>query len=133
VQRLKRRYQPDSVGGVQHGNRRCPMRWALSDSKTVAQSSRFWSTLGTTPRTRSLPLTPTQTRKRRRLYPPPHQDPQILTHGTPLSRYRDRHEIFQRNEPTEPQGTPAEQLAEKQSPAQPGRALEELSIQQVPA
>ena len=29
VQRLKRRYQPDSVGWVQHGNRGRPMPWAL--------------------------------------------------------------------------------------------------------
>jgi transposase len=29
VQRLKRRYRPDSVGWVQHGNRGRPMPWAL--------------------------------------------------------------------------------------------------------
>ena len=30
VQRLKRRYRPDSVGWVQHGNRGRPMPWAVS-------------------------------------------------------------------------------------------------------
>ncbi len=30
VQRLKRRYQPDSVGWVQHGNRGRSMPWAIS-------------------------------------------------------------------------------------------------------
>jgi len=30
VQRLKRRYQPDSVGWVQHGNRGRSMPWAVS-------------------------------------------------------------------------------------------------------
>ena len=30
VQRLKRRYQPDSVGWVQHGNRGRAMPWAVS-------------------------------------------------------------------------------------------------------
>jgi transposase len=29
VQRLKRRYQPDSVAWVQHGNRGRPMPWAF--------------------------------------------------------------------------------------------------------
>ena len=29
VQRLKRRYRPDSLGWVQHGNRGRPMPWAL--------------------------------------------------------------------------------------------------------
>jgi len=30
VQRLKRRYQPDSLGWVQHGNRGHSMPWAVS-------------------------------------------------------------------------------------------------------
>jgi transposase len=30
VQRLKRRYRPDSVGGVQHGNRGRSMPWAVT-------------------------------------------------------------------------------------------------------
>src|SRR5450755_3943352 len=30
VQRLKRRYQPDSIAWVQHGNRGRPMPWAVS-------------------------------------------------------------------------------------------------------
>src|ERR1039457_655654 len=54
----------------------------------------------------------------------------ILTHGIPLSLYRDRHAIFQRNDA---HWTVAEELAGKQSPTQLGRALEELGIQQIPA
>ena len=54
----------------------------------------------------------------------------ITTHGIPLSLYRDRHAIFQRNDP---HWTLAEQLAGKQAPTQLGRALEELGIQQIPA
>src|SRR5450755_1281280 len=54
----------------------------------------------------------------------------VRTHGVPLSLYRDRHGIFQRNDP---HWTLAEQLAGKQSSTQLGRALEELGIQQIPA
>src|ERR1019366_7773225 len=54
----------------------------------------------------------------------------ITTHGIPLSLYRDRHSIFQRNDA---HWTLAEQLAGKQTPTQLGRALEELGIQQIPA
>jgi transposase len=54
----------------------------------------------------------------------------IITHGVPLSLYRDRHSIFQRNDP---HWTLAEQLAGKQAPTQLGRALEELGIEQIPA
>src|SRR5271165_6315989 len=54
----------------------------------------------------------------------------IATHGIPLSLYRDRHSIFQRNDA---HWTLAEQLAGKQSPTQLGRALEQLGIQQIPA
>ena len=54
----------------------------------------------------------------------------ITTHGVPLSLYRDRHSIFQRNDA---HWTLAEQLAGKQTPTQLGRALEELGIQQIPA
>jgi hypothetical protein len=54
----------------------------------------------------------------------------ILTHGIPLSLYRDRHGIFQRNDAP---CTLAEQLAGKQSPTPLGRALEELGIQPIPA
>jgi hypothetical protein len=54
----------------------------------------------------------------------------IPTHGIPLSLYRDRHSIFQRNDS---HWTLAEQLAGKQAPTQLGRALEELGIQQIPA
>lgn len=57
-------------------------------------------------------------------------DAMITTHGVPLSLYRDRHSIFQRNDP---HWTLAEQLAGKQAPTQLGRALEELGIEQIPA
>jgi hypothetical protein len=54
----------------------------------------------------------------------------ITTHGIPLSLYRDRHSIFQRNDA---HWTLAEELAGKQTPTQLGRALDELGIQQIPA
>jgi transposase len=54
----------------------------------------------------------------------------ITAHGIPLSLYRDRHSIFQRNDA---HWTLTEQLAGKQAPTQLGRALEELGIQQIPA
>ena len=54
----------------------------------------------------------------------------VTTHGIPLSLYRDRHSIFQRNDS---HWTVAEQLAGHQLPTQVGRALEELGIQQIPA
>jgi transposase len=54
----------------------------------------------------------------------------VTTHGVPLSLYRDRHGIFQRNDA---HWTLAEQLAGQQSPTHLGRALQELGIQQIPA
>jgi transposase len=54
----------------------------------------------------------------------------LTTHGIPLSLYRDRHSIFQRNDP---HWSVAEELAGHQFPTQVGRALEELGIQQIPA
>ena len=54
----------------------------------------------------------------------------IATHGIPLSLYRDRHSIFQRNDS---HWTLAEQLAGTQAPTQLGRALDQLGIQQIPA
>jgi transposase len=54
----------------------------------------------------------------------------VTAHGVPLSLYRDRHGIFQRNDD---HWTLAEQLAGKQCPTHLGRALEELGIQQIPA
>jgi transposase len=54
----------------------------------------------------------------------------ITTHGVPLSLYRDRHSIFQRNDAY---WTVAEQLAGQQTPTHLGRALDELGIQQIPA
>lgn len=54
----------------------------------------------------------------------------LTTHGIPLSLYRDRHSIFQRNDP---HWTLQEELSGQQLPTQLGRALEELAIQQIPA
>jgi transposase len=54
----------------------------------------------------------------------------LTTHGIPLSLYRDRHSIFQRNDP---HWTVEEELTGQQFPTQVGRALEELGIQQIPA
>lgn len=54
----------------------------------------------------------------------------VTRHGVPLSLYRDRHGIFQRNDP---HWTVAEELAGRQFPTQVGRALDELGIQQIPA
>ena len=54
----------------------------------------------------------------------------IAAHGIPLSLYRDRHSIFQRNDA---HWTRAEELAGKQSPTQLGRALDQLGIEQIPA
>jgi transposase len=54
----------------------------------------------------------------------------IAAHGVPLSLYRDRHSIFQRNDS---HWTLAEQLSGKQTPTQLGRVLDELGIQQIPA
>ncbi len=54
----------------------------------------------------------------------------ITAHGIPLSLYRDRHSIFQRNDS---HWTLTEQLAGKQAPTQLGQALEQLGIQQIPA
>ena len=54
----------------------------------------------------------------------------VATPGVPLSLYRDRQGIFQRNDP---HWTGAEQLPGKQCPTQLGRALEELGSQQIPA
>jgi len=54
----------------------------------------------------------------------------IATHGVPLSLYRDRHSIFQRNDP---HWTREEELLGKQFPTHLGRALEELGIQQIAA
>jgi hypothetical protein len=54
----------------------------------------------------------------------------ITAHGVPLSLYRDRHGIFQRNDS---HWTLAEQLAGKQSLTQLGRALDQLGIKQIPA
>jgi transposase len=54
----------------------------------------------------------------------------LTSHGIPLSLYRDRHGIFQRNDP---HWSREEELAGQQFPTQVGRALEELGIQQIPA
>src|SRR5271167_4111474 len=210
VQRLKRRYQPDSVSWVQHGNRGRSMPWAVSlpqqqlilslargkyqgfNDSHLAEKLRGEENLALSRETvrrilRAAQLPSPQNRRprqyRSRRPPRPRfgmmaltdasrhdwlqgrgplltligfQDDatgqilaahfqleaentlgyvralhaMIATHGIPLSLYRDRQSIFQRNDA---HWTLAEQLAGKQSPTQLGRALEELGIQQIPA
>jgi transposase len=210
VQRLKRRYRPDSVGWVQHGNRGRSMPWAVSlpqkqliltlargkyqgfnDShlteKLLAEENLTVSRETVRRILRAAKLSSPQKRRprkyRSRRPPRPRfgmmaltdasrhdwlegrgplltligfQDDatgqilaahfqleaentvgyllalhaMITTHGIPLSLYRDRHSIFQRNDS---HWTLAEQLAGKQAPTQLGRALDELGIQQIPA
>jgi transposase len=210
VQRLKRRYRPDSVAWVHHGNRGRPMPWALPAAlrRTILQLARgkyqgfndshLCEKLNAEEKLvvsretvrrmlRAAKLASPQKRRARqyrarRLRRPRFgmmvltdasrhdwlegrgpeltligfQDDatsQILsahfqleaentlgyfralhamvrTHGVPLSLYRDRHGIFQRNDA---HWTVAEQLAGKQCPTHLGRALEELGIQQIPA
>jgi transposase len=210
VQRLKRRYRPDSVGWVQHGNRGRSMPWAVSlpqkqliltlargkyrgfNDSHLAEKLRYEENLDVSRETvrrvlRSAKLASPQKRRprkyRSRRPPRPRfgmmaltdasrhdwlegrgpeltligfQDDatgqiltahfqleaentvgylralhaMITTHGVPLSLYRDRHSIFQRNDS---HWTLAEQLAGKQSPTQLGRALQELGIEQIPA
>ncbi len=210
VQRLKRRYQPDSIAWVQHGNRGRPVPWAfplpqklliLTLARTkyqgfndshLCQKLNAEENLPVSRETvrrilRAAKLASPQKRRprkyRSRRPPRPRcgmmaltdasthdwlqgRGPQltligfqddatkqilsahfqleaentvgylralhamITTHGVPLSLYRDRHSIFQRNDS---HWTLAEQLAGQQSPTQLGRALEELGIQQIPA
>ena len=210
VQRLKRRYQPDSVAWVQHGNRGRAMPWAVSvpqkelilslargkyqgfNDSHLAEKLRDQENLPVSRETvrrilRAAKLASPQKRRprkyRSRRPPRPRfgmmaltdasrhdwlqgrgpeltllgfQDDatgqilaahfqleaentlgylralrsMIVTHGVPLSLYRDRHSIFQRNDS---HWTLAEQLAGKQAPTQLGRALEQLGIEQIPA
>ncbi len=210
VQRLKRRYRPDSIGWVQHGNRGRSMPWALSvpqkpliltlargkyqgfNDSHLAEKLRAEHNLAVSRETvrrilRAAKLASPQKRRPRqyRSRRPPRPrfgmmaltdasrhdwlegrgptltligfqddatsqilaahfqlepentggylralDAMITPHGVPLSLYRDRHSIFQRNDP---HWTRAEQLAGKQAPTQLGRALEELGIEQIPA
>jgi transposase len=210
VQRLKRRYRPDSVGWVQHGNRGRSMPWAVAlpqkqliltlargkyqgfnDShlteKLCAEENLDLSRETVRRILRAAKLASPQKRRprqyRSRRPPRPRfgmmaltdasrhdwlegrgptltligfQDDatrQILaahfqleaentvgylralrslitTHGIPLSLYRDRHSIFQRNDA---HWTLAEQLAGQQAPTQLGRALQQLGIAQIPA
>src|SRR6266853_6121256 len=210
VQRLKRRYQPDSLGWVQHGNRGRSMPWAISvpqkrlivtlargkyvgfNDSHLAEKLRDEEDLTLSRETerrilRAAKLASQQKRRprqyRSRRPPRPRfgmmaltdasrhdwlegrgpeftligfQDDatgqilaahfqleaentlgylrtlhtMIVAHGIPLSLYRDRHSIFQRNDA---HWTLAEQLAGKQSPTQLGPALEELGIKQIPA
>jgi transposase len=210
VQRLKRRYRPDSIAWVQHGNRGRPMPWALSlpqkvliltlargkylgfNDSHLCQKLNAEENIPVSRETvrrilRAAKLASPQKRRprkyRSRRPPRPRfgmmaltdasthdwlegrgpmltligfQDDatsqilaahfqleaentvgylralhaMITTHGVPLSLYRDRHSIFQRNDS---HWTLAEQLAGKQSPTQLGRALEELGIEQIPA
>ena len=210
VQRLKRRYQPDSVGWVQHGNRGRSMPWAVSlpqkqliltlargkyqgfNDSHLAEKLRDEENLAVSRETvrrilRAAKVASPQQRRprqyRSRRPPRPRfgmmaltdasrhdwlegrgpmltllgfQDDAtgqilaahfqleaentvgylralhalIVAHGIPLSLYRDRHSIFQRNDS---HWTLAEQLAGKQSPTQLGRALDQLGIAQIPA
>src|SRR5271165_3612842 len=210
VQRLKRRYRPDSVAWVQHGNRGRSMPWAFPlpqkrlilslargkyqgfNDSHLAEKLRVEENLAVSRETvrrilRAAKLASPQKRRprqyRSRRPPRPRLGMMVLTdasrhdwlqgrgpeltligfqddatsqilsahfqleaantlgymravhamvttHGVPLSVYRDRHSIFQRNDP---HWTVAEQLAGKQCPTQLGRALEELGIQQIPA
>jgi transposase len=210
VQRLKRRYRPDSLGWVQHGNRGRCMPWAVSvpqkqlilslargkyvgfNDSHLTEKLCVEEDLGLSRETvrrilRAAKLASPQKRRprkyRSRRPPRPRfgmmaltdasrhdwlegrgptltligfQDDatrqilaahfqleaentvgylralhaMITTHGVPLSLYRDRHSIFQRNDS---HWTMAEQLAGKQAPTQLGRALEQLGIQQIPA
>jgi transposase len=210
VQRLKRRYRPDSVGWVQHGNRGRPMPWALPlpqkqlilnlargkyqgfNDSHLAEKLRAEENISVSRETvrrllRAAKLASPQRRRPRpyRSRRPPRPrfgmmaltdasrhdwlegrgpeltligfqddatgqilaahfqlEPEntvgylralrsmIATHGIPLSLYRDRHSIFQRNDA---HWTLAEQLAGKQSPTQLGRALDQLGIAQIPA
>ena len=210
VQRLKRRYRPDSVAWVQHGNRGRPMPWALPEAlrQTILglargkyqrfndshlcqklHSEEHLSVSRETVRRilRRAHLASPQKRRARRYRARRLRRPRfgmmvltdasrhdwlegrgpeltligfqddatsqilsahfqlepentlgymralqamVATHGVPLSLYRDRHGIFQRNDA---HWTLAEQLAGKQCPTHLGRALEELGIQQIPA
>jgi len=210
VQRLKRRYRPDSVGWVQQGNRGRSMPWALPvpqqqliltlargkyqgfNDSHLAEKLRAEENLAVSRETvrrilRAAKLASPQKRRprkyRSRRPPRPRFGMMALTdasrhdwiegrgptltlvgfqddatgqilaahfqleaentvgylralhamitaHGIPLSLYRDRHSIFQRNDA---HWTRAEQLAGKQSPTQLGRILEELGIEQIPA
>jgi transposase len=209
VQRLKRRYEPDSIAWVHHGNRGRPMPWAFSLQKQLiltlargkyagfndshlAQKLRVEENLTVSRETvrrilRGAKLASPQKRRARkyrsRRAPRPRFGMMVLTdasrhdwlegrgphltlvgfqddatsqilsahfqleaentvgylralhamiaaHGVPLSLYRDRHSIFQRNDP---HWTLTEELAGKQSPTQLGRALDELGITQIPA
>jgi len=210
VQRLKRRYQPDSVGWVQHCNRGRSMPWAVSlpqkplilnlargkyrgfNDSHFTEKLRVEENLCLSRETvrrilRGAKLASPQKRRprqyRSRRPPRPRfgmmaltdasrhdwlegrgplltligfqddatrqilaahfqREPEntvgylralhamITAYGVPRSLYRDRHGIFQRNDP---HWTLAEQLAGRQSPTQLGRALQELGIQQIPA
>jgi len=210
VQRLKRRYRPDSVGWVQHGNRGRPMPWALPlpqkqliltlacgkyqgfNDSHLAEKLRAEENISVSRETvrrllRAAKLASPQKRRPRqyRSRRPPRPrfgmmaltdasrhdglegrgpeltligfqddatgqilaahfqlEPEntvgylralrsmIATHGIPLSLYRDRHSIFQRNHA---HCTLAEPLAGKQSRTPLGRALDQLGIAQIPA
>ena len=210
VQRLKRRYQPDSIAGVQHGNRGRSVPWAFPlpqkvliltlargkyqgfNDSHLCQKLNAEENLPVSRETvrrilRAAKLASPQKRRprqyRSRRLPRPRfgmmaltdasthdwlegRGPQltligfqddatkqilsahfqleaentlgyfralrslVTTHGVPLSLYRDRHSIFQRNDAY---WTVAEQLAGQQTPTHLGRALEELGIQQIPA
>ena len=209
VQRLKRRYQPDSLDWVQHGNRGQRRPWAVSlpqkqlilrlargryrgfNDSHLAEKLRAEENLTLSRETvrrilRTAKLASPQKRRARqyrcRRIPRPRFGMMVLTdashdwlegrgpqltlvgfqddatsqilaaqfqlepentvgylralhamitaHGIPLSLYRDRHNIFQRNDA---HWTQAEELSGEQTPTHFGRALLELGIEQIPA
>ena len=210
VQRLKRRYQPESIAWVQHGNRGRPMPWAVSlpqrqliltlargkyqgfNDSHLCQKLNAEENLPVSRETvrrilraakRASPQKRRPRKYRSRRPPRPRfgmmaltdasthdwlegRGPQltligfqddatkqilaahfqleaentvgylralhsmITTHGVPLSLYRDRHSIFQRNDSS---WTVPEQLVGRQTPTHLGRALQELGVEQIPA
>src|SRR5208283_4240874 len=100
----------------------------MTGSKAAAPNSRS-SAFRMTPPARSWPPTSNSNPKILSAISAPLHT-MITAHGVPLSLYRDRHSIFQRNDA---HWSLAEQLAGKQSPTQLGRALDQLGIQQIPA
>src|ERR1700682_2723777 len=208
VQRLKRRYQADSVAWVQHGNRGRSVPWAVSlpqkqliltlargkylgfNDSHLAEKLRDEEDLSASRETVRRPLraaklaSPQKRRPRKyRSRRPPRprfgmmtltdasrhdwlegrgpeltligfQDDataqilaahfqreaentvgyllalhaMITAHGVPLSLYRDRHSIFQRNDS---HWTLAEQLAGKQSPTQLGRTCQDRLVSEL--
>jgi transposase len=148
VQRLKRRYRSDSIGWVQHGNRGRSMPWAVSlpqkqlilslargkyhgfNDSHLCEKLQTEENLAVSRETVRRILRASKLEAENTLGYLRALRTLITAHGIPLSLYRDRHSIFQRDDSS---WTLAEQLAGKQAPTQLGRALEQLGIEQIPA